>query len=127
MTSTGRLRTFLLRASKLSERGLLTVRCSDKNLTWHSNKVDVETVPSTGTWFQLIANGTTSVNEGPNGLQKLDTVVRLAEKHGIYLMLTLTNNWNPRPLFDGGLKRDVTPGTDNDLPRNTLSNDYGLF
>jgi len=94
---------------------------------------DVESVPVNGTWFQLIANGTTKINEGSNGLQKLDTILRLAKKHDIYVLLTLTNNWNPRPLFDdkhsgGSLHtRDVTPGTGNNLPRNTLSNDYGWF
>ncbi|KAF9532976.1 glycoside hydrolase superfamily [Crepidotus variabilis] len=93
--------------------------------TWAFN--DVETVPQNGTWFQLISNGTTSVNEGANGLKKLDTVLSLAEKHNLYVMLTLTNNWNPRPLLEGKnvTSRDITPGTGNQLPRNTLSNDYG--
>ena len=92
---------------------------------------DVRTIPENGTWFQLIGNGTTTVNNGPNGLQRLDTVIRLAEKHGIFLQLSLTNNWNPIPLVDktttglGMISRDVTPGTNNSLPRNTLSNDYG--
>ncbi|PPQ86241.1 hypothetical protein CVT25_005570 [Psilocybe cyanescens] len=96
--------------------------------TWAFN--DVDTIPVNGTWFQLIANGTTTINNGTNGLQKLDTVVRLAEKHGLFLHLSLTNNWNPRPLLDNpnGISisaRDVTNGTNNTLPRNTLSNDYG--
>jgi mannan endo-1,4-beta-mannosidase len=58
--------------------------------------------------------------------------VELAEEHGIHLMLSLTNNWNPRPLLDNiddgsGViaRRDVTSGTGNELPRNVLSNDYG--
>lgn len=91
---------------------------------------DVDAIPVNGTWFQLISNGTDAVtiNTGPNGLQRLDTVVQLAQQHGIYLILTLTNNWNPRPLLDninGVSARDVTPGTNNSLPRNVLSNDYG--
>jgi hypothetical protein len=79
----------------------------------------------------MIGNGTTTINNGTNGLQKLDTVIRLAEKHGIFLQLALTNNWNPLPLVDntttgtGMLARDVTQGTNNTLPRNTLSNDFG--
>lgn len=102
---------------------------------FHLPKIpDVDTIPTTGTWFQLIANGTTTINTGPNGLQKLDTVVRLAEKHNIFVLLSLTNNWNPRPLLDNttvvpaGVSiqgRDVTTGTNNSLPRNTLSNDFG--
>lgn len=80
--------------------------------------IGVREVPTEGTWFQLIQNGNITVNEGPDGLQKLDKVVELAEKHGIYLILSLTNNWNP----DG-----VTTGADNQtLPRNSLSNDYGV-
>lgn len=87
-------------------------------------------VPVNGTWFQLISNGTTSINNGTTGLQRLDKVVELAEQHGIYLVLTLTNNWNPLPGIDGNstttvARRDVTPGTDNTLNRNYLSNDYG--
>ncbi|KXN89264.1 Mannan endo-1,4-beta-mannosidase F [Leucoagaricus sp. SymC.cos] len=102
--------------------------------TWAFN--DVDEIPVNGTWFQLIKNGTLTINEGPNGLQKLDKVMELAQKHGIYILLSLTNNWNPRPLTDNinvtdplsvfrfG-KRDVTPGTNNSLPRGFLSNDYG--
>ena len=58
-------------------------------------------------------------------------MIQLAEKHGIFLQLALTNNWNPLPLVDntttglGMITRDVTQGTNNSLQRNTLSNDYG--
>ena len=92
---------------------------------------DVQTIPVNGTWFQLIGNGTTTLNNGTNGLQKLDTVIQLAEKHGIFVQIALTNNWNPLPGVDntttglGMITRDVTPGTNNNLTRNTLSNDYG--
>lgn len=76
--------------------------------------LDVRTIPEEGTWFQLIAaDGTTQINTGPNGLQKLDTIFRFAKKHKIYILLTLTNNWNPQP-----------DGTASPV-RNTLSNDYG--
>ncbi|KAF8559570.1 glycoside hydrolase family 5 protein [Imleria badia] len=98
---------------------------------WAFNDVDI--VPINGTWFQLVRNGTVSINDSPNGLQKLDTVVQMAEKYGLYLILSLTNNWYPLPLLNSTLKpvdsaivtRDVTPGTNNSLPRNYLSNDYG--
>lgn len=78
---------------------------------------DVQTIPVNGTWFQLIENGTITINNGTNGLQKLDTVVRLAEKHGLFLQMALTNNWNPLP--------NTTAGANDTLPRNTLSNGYG--
>lgn len=95
----------------------------------HLNHLDVGTVPTNGTWFQLVHNGSISINDGPNGLQKLDTVVQMAEKRGLSLILSLTNNWYPQPLLspvDSTISaRDVTPGTNNSLPRNYLSNDYG--
>ena len=97
------------------------------------DELDVDTVPINGTWFQLVHNGTVIINDGPNGLQKLDTVVQMAEEHGIYLILSLTNNWNPLPLLNNTIQyadsaivsRDITIGTNNSLPRNYLSNDYG--
>lgn len=100
--------------------------------------IDVDTIPENGTWFQLIQNGTLTINEGPNGLQKLDKVMELAKNHGLYVLLSLTNNWNPRPLTDNipvtdplsALRlgaRDNTPGTNNTHPRGFLSNDYGAL
>jgi mannan endo-1,4-beta-mannosidase len=93
--------------------------------TWAFN--DVTSIPENGTWFQLISNGTTTINNGTNGLQKLDTVVRLAEKHGLFMILSLTNNWNPIGNTTNGTSvlstRDVQ--TNNSLPRNFLSNDFG--
>ncbi|KAF9227932.1 glycoside hydrolase [Gyrodon lividus] len=94
---------------------------------------DVDTIPVNGTWFQLVQNGTASINDGPNGLQKLDTVIQMAEQHGLYIILSLTNNWYPLPLLNSTVEainstiftRDVTFGTNNSLPRNYLSNDYG--
>lgn len=80
--------------------------------------LDVQSIPVNGTWFQLISNGTATINNGTNGLQKLDTVVQLAEKHGLFLQLALTNNWNPVNNATAG----ATNGT---LNRNVLSNDYG--
>ncbi|KAF8649026.1 hypothetical protein AX16_006067 [Volvariella volvacea WC 439] len=94
--------------------------------TWAFN--DVDTIPAKGTWFQHIQNGRTTINEGPDGLQRLDKVVRAAERHGVHLILTLTNNWNPRDLEDPPQTleaRNSEPGTGSCLPRNTLSNDYG--
>jgi len=95
--------------SSIKAAGINVVR------VWAFN--DVETVPDTGVWFQLVSNGVTSVNTGPNGLQRLDRVVEIAEAMGMYIMLTLTNNWNP------GLP--PTASNNLPLPRNFLSNDYG--
>ncbi|KAK7054909.1 hypothetical protein VNI00_003372 [Paramarasmius palmivorus] len=119
--------------SNISEAGFKVVR------VWAFN--DVEEIPENGTWFQLVQNGTITINNGTNGLQKLDMVIKHAERFGLYIMMSLTNNWNPRPLFDNLTssiddlgasvqarslwERDMTPGTNNSLPRNFLSNDYG--
>jgi hypothetical protein len=80
---------------------------------------DVDTIPENGTWFQLIQNGTVTVNTGPNGLQKLDTCIQMAEQHGLYVILSLTNNW-----FPFNATSTSTP-QNNSLTRNYLSNNYG--
>ncbi|KAG6818121.1 hypothetical protein H0H87_000026 [Tephrocybe sp. NHM501043] len=113
---------------------LAAIRASNFTVvrTWAFNVAsDVDTVPENGTWFQLISNGTLSINNGTNGLQKLDKVIELAQKHGIYVLLSLTNNWNPTsgvdqtlpPGFNPIQVRDTSGST---LPRNALSNAYGL-
>jgi mannan endo-1,4-beta-mannosidase len=83
----------------------------------------VETVPASGTWFQLVQNGTATINDGPNGLQKLDTIVQMAEQQGLYVIMSLTNNWNPVPNTTTIEPPDVLASVA--LPRNTLSNDFG--
>jgi mannan endo-1,4-beta-mannosidase len=113
--------------SNISALGLTVVR------VWAFN--DVEVIPENGTWFQLIANGTTSINNGTNGLQKLDLIIKHAENFGIYVLLTLTNNWAPLATDNltesiDSLKSSVqsraTVETFNtSRPRNLLSNDYG--
>ncbi|KAI0320106.1 glycoside hydrolase superfamily [Amylostereum chailletii] len=108
----------------MSAAGISVVR------TWAFN--DVTSIPENGTWLQLIANGTATINNGTNGLQRLDKVVELAAKHGIYVLFSLTNNWNP--LFNETnstttptvARRDDAPiTTATPLPRNFLSNSYG--
>ncbi|KAG2077927.1 hypothetical protein BDR04DRAFT_968615, partial [Suillus decipiens] len=71
----------------ISDTGIKVIRI------WAFNDVDI--IPESGTWFQLVQNGTTTINDGPNGLQKLDTVVQMAEQQGLYVIMSLTNNWNP--------------------------------
>ncbi|KIL69743.1 glycoside hydrolase family 5 protein [Amanita muscaria Koide BX008] len=109
----------------ISQAGFNAVRI------WAFN--DVPTIPENGTWFQHInSNGTLTINNGTNGLQKLDTVVQLAEKHRLFLILSLTNNWNPLPNDSivnypiNFTTRDTTNSTNTTtLPRNFLSNQYG--
>ena len=91
---------------------------------------DVNQIPEKGPWFQLIANGTTTINNGSNGLQRLDKVVELAEQHGMFLIISFANNWDPFSEINttsvpAVTRRDVTPGTDNNSIRNFVSNNYG--
>ncbi|KZP23067.1 glycoside hydrolase family 5 protein [Athelia psychrophila] len=101
--------------SSMAAAGIKVVR------TWAFN--DVTEVPTSGIWFQLIADGTTRINNGTDGLARLDKVVEVAQAHGIYLIFSLTNNWNPLPGDATVSRRDSITG--NTLPRNYLSNDFG--
>ncbi|KAJ5159080.1 Glycoside hydrolase superfamily [Penicillium coprophilum] len=73
----------------LQQAGLKVLR------TWGFN--DVNSVPSSGTvYFQLHdkSSGTSTINTGADGLQRLDYVVSAAEKYGIKLIIPFVNNWN---------------------------------
>jgi mannan endo-1,4-beta-mannosidase len=96
-------------------------------LRWNFKSQDVETIPEVGTWFQLINNGTVAINNGTNGLQRLDKVVEFSQKHGIYLLLSLTNNWSLLPLNNSKPAPNDPSGASLNTTRNILSNDYGLL
>lgn len=73
--------------SNMRESGLRILR------VWGFN--DVNEIPPEGTvWFHLIANGTSYINTGPYGLQRLDYVVKSAEAHDMKLIINFVNNWN---------------------------------
>jgi len=90
--------------ANMSQVGVKVVRL------WGFN--DVTEKPKTGVWLALIKDKTVTINEGPNGFQRIDKVIELAKKFNIRLLFSLTNNWG------------LAPGTSN-LPRNFLSNDFG--
>ncbi|KAJ5733978.1 hypothetical protein N7493_002764 [Penicillium malachiteum] len=72
--------------SHLNESDLRILR------VWGFN--DVNTVPSTGTvYFQLLEDGTATINTGEYGLERLDYVVESAEAHNIKLIINFVNNW----------------------------------
>lgn len=114
----------------IATTGLKVVR------TWAFN--DVARKPLSGPYFQVMFEykpvlcysypvkildpTNTTINEGADGLQRLDKLVATANKYGIKVLLSLTNNWNPeRPEASGSWSR-----RDNaELPRGFLSNDYG--
>ena len=98
--------------------------------TWGFN--DVTEIPTDGSpWLQLLApNGTILINNGTDGLQRLDRFVDLAAQNGIHVLFSLTNNWNPvagETLNPGGQQpsRRDEPAPSATRPRNFLSNDYG--
>lgn len=55
---------------------------------------DVNTVPSSGVWFQHLSASGSRINTGANGLQRLDAVVAAAEKYGVKLIINFVNYWN---------------------------------
>ncbi|KAK0210748.1 glycoside hydrolase family 5 protein [Desarmillaria ectypa] len=98
----------------MSEAGIKVVR------TWGFN--DVTEIPENKnqTWFQLInKNGTVTINNGTNGLQKLDFVLEAAHECNVLVVISLTNNWNPVA------NSSTMKMLDNTRPRNALSNDFG--
>ncbi|KAF3008609.1 hypothetical protein E8E13_007929 [Curvularia kusanoi] len=55
---------------------------------------DVTSIPGSGTvYFQSFSGSTATINTGANGLQRLDAVVKAAEKNGIKLIINFVNNW----------------------------------
>ncbi|KAF8478684.1 glycoside hydrolase [Russula ochroleuca] len=92
--------------ANMSKAGITVVR------TWAFN--DVDTIPDAGSYLLLIKDGKTTINTGPNGIQRLDTIIALAKKYNIRVHFTLTNNWFP-------FVDDSSPS----FPRNFLSSDYG--
>ncbi|KAF7586040.1 hypothetical protein BBP40_009638 [Aspergillus hancockii] len=73
----------------LEQAGLKILR------VWGFN--DVNEVPTDGSvYFQVHdkTKGTSTINSGKDGLQRLDYVVSAAEKHGIKLIIPFVNNWN---------------------------------
>ncbi|KAJ6104000.1 hypothetical protein N7523_010320 [Penicillium sp. IBT 18751x] len=81
----------------MNESGLRILR------VWGFN--DVNSVPSAGTvYYQLLADGTATINTGANGLQRLDYVVASAEKRNVKLIINFVNNWSDY----GGMAAYVT-------------------
>jgi len=79
--------------------------------TWAFDDV-VDEPPPYGTFFQLFKGDQIVINEA--GLQRLDAVVNSAEKHGIKLVMSLSNNWFPS-------NKDCK----DPKPHGFLSNSYG--
>jgi mannan endo-1,4-beta-mannosidase len=81
----------------MDESGLRILR------VWGFN--DVNTVPSPGTvYYQLLKDGTATINTGADGLQRLDYVVASAEARNVKLIINFVNNWSDY----GGMAAYVT-------------------
>lgn len=81
----------------MNESGLRILRA------WGFN--DVNMVPSSGTvYYQLLSDGTATINTGTDGLQRLDYVVSSAEQHNVKLIINFVNNWSDY----GGMAAYVT-------------------
>ena len=85
-------------------------------------QLDVTKIPDSGSWLLLIQNGNLTLNNGTNGIQRLDKVIKFAKEFNIYVYFSLTNNWFPTV--------NAPPSPDNSsvtLKRNYLSNHYGQY
>lgn len=49
--------------------------------------------PCNSVAFQYLEDGVVQINEGPDGLQRLDGVIQVAEELGLKLILPLVNHW----------------------------------
>ncbi|PCH33786.1 hypothetical protein WOLCODRAFT_177565 [Wolfiporia cocos MD-104 SS10] len=65
--------------------------------TWGFNAINASEIPyaleSGLTYYQVWNNSEWTLNEGPQGLQRLDYVIETAAKYDIRIILTFTNNW----------------------------------
>ena len=55
---------------------------------------DVTSPQNFGAYYQLWQNGVATFNTGNFGISRFDAVVASAKKHGIRLIVALTNNWS---------------------------------
>ncbi|TEB34981.1 glycoside hydrolase [Coprinellus micaceus] len=65
--------------------------------TWGFNAINATELPfaheSGLTYYQVWDNGEWKLNDGPQGLKRLDNVIETAGKYGIKVILAFTNNW----------------------------------
>ncbi|KAH9847334.1 glycoside hydrolase [Lenzites betulinus] len=65
--------------------------------TWGFNAINATELPaaleSNLTYYQVWNSSQWILNDGPQGLQRLDHVISTAGKHGIKIILAFTNNW----------------------------------
>ncbi|KAI8981294.1 glycoside hydrolase [Trametes punicea] len=71
--------------------------------TWGFNAINATELPgavqSGLTFYQVWNSSQWSLNDGPQGLQRLDNVISTAGKYGIKVILAFTNNWSGSDLY----------------------------
>ncbi|KAM7183363.1 beta-mannanase [Rhypophila sp. PSN 637] len=65
---------------------------------------DVNNNNPSGVYFQRLSSSGSTINTGANGLQRLDAVVKAAERTGVKLIIPFVNHWDDY----GGFKAYVT-------------------
>jgi len=58
---------------------------------WGFNDVNQK---GSGVYFQQLSSSGSQINTGANGLQRLDAVVKSAEKNGVKLIINFVNYWD---------------------------------
>ncbi|KAJ7706081.1 glycoside hydrolase [Mycena rosella] len=81
--------------------------------TWGFNAINASelagAIESNLTYYQIWNNSDWTLNDGPQGLQRLDNVLEVASKYDIRVILAFSNNW----VGYGGLElyiEHITPG-----------------
>jgi len=77
----------------MRDHGVKVLRTWGFNAVNRTNELE-GAIKSDLTYYQVWnQDGTYTLNEGPQGLQRLDYVVKAAKKYGIKLIIPFTNNW----------------------------------
>ncbi|KAL5344380.1 hypothetical protein ACLOAV_010640 [Pseudogymnoascus australis] len=87
---------FINQAKHAGLKVMRTWAFNDKNATYIPGGLPMyggEGAGESPIYFQSFKDGVATINYGPDGLQALDKVVKIAEETGIKLVMALTNNW----------------------------------
>jgi mannan endo-1,4-beta-mannosidase len=86
---------FLAYCSDASQRAALTAaKQMGVNAIRAWAFMDQADAPKGGVVFQYLQNGVVTINDGPNGLDRLDAAIHTAEELGLKLILPLVNQWD---------------------------------
>ena len=70
---------------------------------------DINSIPTDGSiWFHYLAKTGSQINTGPNGLQRLDYVIKSATAHNIKLIVGFMNNWSSIGVYNNAFGGNST-------------------